>query len=619
MQREYKPRPGLVRSPRDGGESVDVADRHRDGGGIATLHGAVGKQRPSYGKLVVHSRAKLMYGYTFSEQDPESLKIDRENIKPSLKIGKCRVKKDLGVKPNPVAKTLPIHFDFSLPRPDRDNSENVVIAQLKRIGTKPPKAHAIILKALGIFTQGFCERYLEPLTDEDVDFEKWIDQINQPTERKNEIRKVWNAAAYDDPAIVYKATSVKGFLKDEPNVDYKAARGINARSDWFKAFSGPYFDAIGKRVFAMPWFIKTIPVLDRPTAILEKLFQDLAATRNNDATSYEAHFEARVMEACEFVLYRYMTRASPALSKRMETIMAVLSAPQILEFKNINVEIAGLRCSGEMNTSLGNGFTTLLLNLFVAHLKKTHVELFAEGDDNLSQWIEAYKAPTAEEWKELGWWMKVETPRMPALASFCGNVFTPDDMVVVTDPRPALANFGWTNSRYVRAARPLLLQLLRSKALSMLHQYNGCPILGVFARRVEMLTRSVRIRASIVNTMEQYKRDQLKLAINTAIPPYKEPGISTRVLVEELYNIPIADQMALEASFEKLQLDTRIEFEFVMPPCWKQHYEIYTEWEGEEWQLSLPKDEIRLERFIRSFGRATKKFCESHYSSVSGN
>lgn len=555
-----------------------------------------------------------MYGYTFREIDPNTLNIDKGRIKKSLIIGRCRIKDSLERTRKPVSVSLPIHFDFALPRPDRDDPENVVLAQLKRVGTQTPTPHSAILKALEIFTDSFCEQYLRPLEPGEAEFEDWIEQVNQPESRKKEIREAWEAAPYDDPSQVFKATEVKGFLKDESNGDYKAARGINARCDWFKAHSGPIFDAISKQVFALPWFIKKIPVSDRPAAILAKLFSNIAKTLNCDASSYEAHFEAMVMRAIEFRLYLFMTRLVVAYARRMAYIMEVLSGVQNIRYKFFDVIIEGIRCSGEMNTSLGNGFTTVILNLFIALLRKTFVDLFAEGDDNLSHWIEDFKAPTARDWEILGWIMKVETPRDPAEASFCGNIFASMEEIVITDPRPALANFGWTNSKYTKANRSTRLQLLRAKALSMLHQYNGCPLLSAFGRRVEFLTRSVRIRQSIVNNMEQYKRTILQDAIKAGIPEAIIPGPDTRDLVEYLYGIPVPEQLSFEKACAELELDTVISFPMVQPLHWSTHYADYTCPTNEEWSCPRGQDPERLRLFISAFGRTTRRFVNSYYS-----
>lgn len=468
------------------------------------------------------------------------------------------------------------------------------------------------MRSIKAFTRSFCEKNLKRLQPGEVDFEEWLKNVNQPQFRKDEMRTAWEAAPHDDPNIVLNSTEVKSFIKDEFYLEEKPARAINARCDWFKCFCGPLFDAIGKQVFALEEFIKTVPVADRPADIMDSLYDELGKLINADASSYEAHFIAEVMDAIEFELYRYMTEAVPEYKERMERIMEVLAGQQKLKFKFFTIALMATRMSGEMNTSLGNGFTTLVINLFFAWLRRTQTKLRCEGDDNLSNWIERHKAPTTSDFQALGWIMKVELPDHVWLASFCGNVFDPDDKIVVTDPRVALLTFGWTNKRYVHASDGLLLQLLRSKALSMAHQYNGCPLLSRFARKVVTLTEGVVIRKSVFDSMEAYKRDQARQYAQTPLPDEIVPSLGTRSLVEKLYSIPIAHQLAFESGVEQLELWSSFDYPFEMGTEVETRFETYTSPIDQEWQAPC-EDHDRLKRFLGEFGAATDLFLEDYY------
>lgn len=423
-----------------------------------------------------------MYGYRFDEVDPYSLGVDKNKLKPELRIKSCR-KSHLSVIPRaPVAASLPVCFSFAMPKPCPNYPPNVVIALLKRSGTKPPESSTIILKAMSNFVQSFCEHHFVPLEYDSLDFDVWVEQINQSRARKDELIKEWYSNPEGCPLLDATLCEILSFIKDEFYEMFKAPRAINARADWFKCFCGPFFDAVSKQVFHMQYFIKTVPVLERPEVIMDELYDMVSKVLNMDATSYECHFTEDVMQSIEFVLYRFMGSKNARVGERVEKILKVLAGTQKLSFKDVSAEVKATRQSGEMNTSLGNGFTTVMLNLFIAWIRSTKIRLFAEGDDNLSAWQIPELAPTKEDWEEMGWIMKVEEPSSVCEASFCGNVFDPLDRIVVTDPRPALASFGWTGKRYVNANRNTKLQLLKSKGLSMAHQYNGCPLLGAFGR-----------------------------------------------------------------------------------------------------------------------------------------
>lgn len=554
-----------------------------------------------------------MYGYRFSHVDPLQLNIEKEKIKPELKVFACRRKQFDHIPWAPVAVSLPIHFNFALPKPCPNYPPNVVIALLKRSGTKPPKSSTIILAAIEQFVQSFCEQHFSPLESKDLDFDAWVEQINQSRARKDELIKEWYSNPEGCPLLDAKLAEIKSFIKDEHYEALKAPRAINARADWFKCYCGPFFDAVSKQVFAMEYFIKTVPVLERPDDIMNELYDLVSKVLNMDATSYECHFTEEVMNAIEFVLYRYMGSGNDRVRERVEKILKVLEGTQNLSFKDISARVNATRQSGEMNTSLGNGFTTVMLNLFIAWIRNTLIRLRAEGDDNLSIWQILGLAPTKEDWEEMGWLMKVEEPSSVCEASFCGNVFDPLDKVVVTDPRPALANFGWAGKRYVNANRATRLQLLKSKGLSMAHQYNGCPLLGAFGRRVVELTNHIRVSQRIVNNMCQYEREEYRLAVKDNLPEYKTPPDNTRDLVERLYNISVEDQIAFEEGVKSIELDCELDFSFIMPNLWRDFPEEHVEDVGKPWIPTFPQEEIRLRTFIQSFGETTAGFCRDYY------
>jgi len=365
----------------------------------------------------------------------------------------------------------------------------------------------------------------------------------------------------------------------------------------------------------LPEFIKTVPVRDQPDYIIEKLMDCFSAIANNDATSYEAHFKEEVMYNIEFQFYNYMCSSSPMLMERMRKIEMVLTGEQHLVFKYFSVIMDSLRMSGEMNTSLGNGFTTNILVSFLAWIRQCIAKALVEGDDNLSAWQFEECVPTAEDWHELGWKMKVETPESVCTASFCGNVFDVDDKIVIVDPREALLNFGWTRKIYTNASNDLLEQLLRSKGLSMAHQYNGCPILGKFGRHVCDITSHLakRMRKSIINTMNGYDKEEYLRNVTDTLPPHIEPSPGSRFLVEKLYGISIAEQIAFEASIELITLWSCIEINFVVPNTAVLCYDLYTAPRNESWVFPGVDDQAEVENVLRSFGEITSGFCESFY------
>ncbi len=241
------------------------------------------------------------------------------------------------------------------------------------------------------------------------------------------------------------------------------------------------------------------------------------------------------------------------------------------------------------------------------------VKLRAEGDDNLNVWQYAERAPTEEDWKEMGWKMKVETPESVCTASFCGNVFDLYDKIVVVDPREALINFGWVRKVYVNAGPNLLLQILRSKALSMAHQYNGCPMLGIFGRHIVELTAGIKMRQSIVDTMNAYDREEYLSIVGAELPAHIEPSESNRQLVYSLYGITASEQVAFEKSVPQIKLWSAIEPNFCCSKSTSDCWDKYTSVVGSPWVFEGPTCHDEVERVIRSFGEITSGFVDTFY------
>jgi len=160
-----------------------------------------------------------------------------------------------------------------------------------------------------------------------------------------------------------RLVAVKGHCKDETYPDIKPLRLINAREDFSKGFLGPIFSSIEHQVCKLPWFIKYIPVQDRPRAIMDKLIREGAMYVCTDYTSFEAHFEPHIMWALEEPLYRFMCVDLPAEERDgfMRFWHEHVRGKNKLDIADqLNCTLPGVRMSGEMNTSLGNGWCNLV-------------------------------------------------------------------------------------------------------------------------------------------------------------------------------------------------------------------------------------------------------------------
>lgn len=297
-------------------------------------------------------------------------------------------------------------------------------------------------------------------------------------------------------------------------------------------------------VYAHPSFIKHVPVRDRARYILNKLGSAVKFMAT-DYTAFESHFTPELLEACEFQLYRYMLRDIPQGPAVAEAMCSVFAGLNLCKFKTVQAVIRACRMSGEMTTSLGNGFTNYMVFLFIHDLLGNEIrDCVIEGDDCLG----AYSGvdPTTEDYAALGFNVKIELHNKIEEASFCGLIFDREEMVSITDPMKVIMNIGWASARYINSSDKVRRELLRAKGLSYLHQYAGCPVVQNLAVAIIRLTQGSRFRIDTGHTNVFWGRDF------NPNPIAQEIGFNTRMLMERVFRITVSQQHYLEEYFDGL-------------------------------------------------------------------
>lgn len=490
-----------------------------------------------------------------------------------------------------VAVSLGCHLqDASLPHADPSDVPSLLRGVEQRMGKVLPHfpGRRRFLRGLKKYVLRWLKRRgIRPLqTDHDVSFETWIESTNYPASRKDELRRVYeemNLELNRDKHGHYENFDVKLFMKDEHYVDFKTPRGIYAREDFAKVFFGPWFKAIEQEIYKQPEFIKKIPVRERPDYIKERLWKVGGKYVATDYSSYEAHFIDTVMEHCEFVMYEYMLSNVTGGLFIVSVMREVLQGVNVVKNKFLKALIRSRRMSGEMNTSLGNGFSNLMFMGYICELEGIIAfdeELIGvvEGDDGLFVFVG--KTPTTEHFAEKGFIIKLEVHSDLCTAGFCGNIFDIEDGYILTDPKKVVAGLGWSASRYTRSKTNKLKCLLRSKALSFAYQYPGCPIVGALAQYALRMTRSFDIQKFTKNRrdLNVYDRERIEEAISFRGPLYVEPKIRTRLLFEELYGISVSEQLGMEKylnelkSLEPLKMPLLVE---TCPASWINYDKMY--------------------------------------------
>lgn len=521
-----------------------------------------------------------------------------------------------------VAASLPVCLaDAAHLRPSHVDRLSTLVGGLKRLGTEVPLCSFKQMKRILRYNR----RYIYPQfrtfsPDEIVDTLTWIDNINHPESRKEELRQAYSDMndrgifGREDAPVGREANvrDAESFSKDESYDEEKALRWINSSLDYVKTAFGPIADKGMERLVEHSSMIKTVPVSERAKAIWDDLGGYGAIAQSSDATAMEDHYanidprnispkttssDPRYRISNEFMLYLVGSR--PVHINLLKSVKFLffktihkVTDPCVVNrawrriedsatlagfFKNIidgyrkmkmrkfgHILVNAILCSGEMNTSFKNTFSMFSMVNFAAYdlsagKQKTCLTK-NEGDDALA--VYKGEGPTEKWWSDYGWIVKVEFKGPINEASFCGLIFDPDVLQSVPDIRKHLAKFGWTNRRYTSANRKTSLGLLRSRALSMACEYGGVPILGPLSQRLLYLTKSYNLKDSFFIGLDMYERERLQ-KYSKAKPWQKPPVIDlrTRALVQKLQNISITQQLECEAVVTSLTLD----FYFSLP------------------------------------------------------
>jgi hypothetical protein len=517
----------------------------------------------------------VAYGYRVGEVIlPLNFTVD-----PTATCGPVR-EVDLQRRPCVQVDLGPHWKGVALPHPDRLDPMTTLIGTGKRFAVKPPEAKTEVVAALREFVKSYIRKNYVPLpADSDTSLDNWLESTNYPLRRKDELKEKWSRTNFSEVRHNKKYHVCKSFMKDETYTEYKHARGINSRTDEFKCAVGPIFKLIEKEVFKSDHFIKKVPVASRPKYIYDKLYRSGSKYAVSDYTTFEALFVPEIMDAVEFELYEYMTSELPEGHQFMDLIRTAMLGRNQCQYKNFTIGVDGKRMSGEMCTSLGNGFSNLMFMLFMLDRNGCeNVDGVVEGDDGL--FVFDGRAPTSKQFEDLGLIIKLEIIEDLARASFCGLVFDLFDLINVTDPRVVLASTAWTSERYVKARAKKLMVLLRCKALSMAHQYPGCPILSSYAHYILRLTRSYDIRHYVYEGyMNEWERSQLIDALKDERKIHKiDPPDNTRRLVFELYGISERDQKHIEDWFDNCQSLQPFDIPCLRKyknPVWEHYYYNY--------------------------------------------
>lgn len=407
---------------------------------------------------------------------------------------------------------------------------------------KPPPIDRQIWQDLFTFVYHEIRKMFKPLEMGDIPTQaEWLDNSNYSGPRRRELEKA-GLTALGKSFFEGEFLLLNGFGKRETYLKYKPPRGINSRSDEFKLWAGPIISAIEKVVYQHSAFIKHVPVKDRPLYIQEHLSGNPGPFYVSDFSHFESFFTRMIQQAIEGQLYEYMLCKIPD----GQVYARVLQGVNKIRYKNFTISVEGVRMSGEMSTSLGNGFTNLMIWKFLSWKHGLEVRGVVEGDDGLFAQCGGDRILTTEDFRSVGFEAKLEVHQDLLTASFCG-ISMSEDLISLTDPRKVLLNFGWSHSPSAGPSPRVRKELLRAKAISLLYEHPRCPILSRLAMRSYQLTNGVKARFE-KNWYERTLEMEATQYKGWAFEEYAK-GVSyfARTRFENLYGISVAMQVKLES------------------------------------------------------------------------
>jgi hypothetical protein len=147
----------------------------------------------------------------------------------------------------------------------------------------------------------------------------------------------------------------------------------------------------------------------------------------------------------------------------------------------------------------------------------------------------------------LGFNVKMEVHASITTANFCSMMFDIDELVVMPNPMKKIMNFGWIDPKFHGAGIKTKDKLLKGKAISLLAESRGVPVLQTLALRVIYLTHRVKAKFA-----DSWTRD--KFEDNPNLEPLPV-STHSRILFEELHGFGIDEQIELENYFSKIMIE----------------------------------------------------------------
>jgi hypothetical protein len=413
---------------------------------------------------------------------------------------------------------------------DTNDPETQYYGMVKRLARDLPSPNPFLLARIRGFIRKWLADNVDPIGPQDVLllFEQWLEHTSYNEQRKTALRATWESMYCTNPTPE-QLHRVKAFIKTEFYSDFKFARWICSRVDETKVWWGPWCKLVEHALFRLPYFVKNLTVDQRKARVRSMPIRDYII--GTDFTAFESHFTLEVLQSFEFLLYDHVLSGWMELNVLKEMLGGCNRVSTRLGTKAV---IDARRMSGDMNTSLGNGFTNLMLIEFF--LQDVAHDVLVEGDDGL---IVSDGDLSELEYEKAGFSIKIDHFTCVGEASFCGLVFG-DSGQVIKDPYKFLMGAGWTE-HLLNAGDDKLWELVVAKAMSCLAETPHCPIVAAWA-----LSALSHAPAGVKPRWFEDGYHGKPTSIDYSFAPTDD----TRLLFEKKYNISVSLQLQCERLIE---------------------------------------------------------------------
>lgn len=401
-----------------------------------------------------------------------------------------------------------------------------------------------------------------------MSFDEWVDSLKVTAVTKRLMRVIWNAMGR---VLVKRMRARKkaGFSKTERYPQYKHFRGIHACSMEEKLFCGPAIKSMEAEVYSQlsDNFLKGVVSSSKATELYRRLYAVGAQFLGLDVKNWEGSVLSHLRRVCELALYKRML--SGVAPEVVHYIEEEFKRPHTIMYHDFMLQVDGGRMSGDLWTSIGNGFTNLMLVKFVCSKYGYDPVGVVEGDDGLFR-LDG-PTPTQLDFARLGFNSKIEVFDSIGAAGFCKMKFD-SDLVQVTDCGERLVKFGWTTA--IHANEKTRLSLLYTKALSLKAEFPSCPILGPFADYVIRCCKKLHPAPLPLSFDEDRGWTAHKIECARWLDQPAKISMTTRLFYESTYGYSPRTQLAIEASFqgnELLPITNPLLLDR-LPPVWADNF-----------------------------------------------